>query len=65
MLSPQLLAVLRCPKCRGPLVQHLDAAHHSLDCHACKLRYPVDDEIPNLLIEEAQPLNGPAASKVA
>ena len=61
MISPQLLAVLRCPKCHGVLAQHLDGEQHSLDCNVCQLRYPVDDEIPNLLIEEARPL----PSKVA
>jgi len=61
MLSPQLLAVLRCPKCRGVLVQHIEGEQHSLDCNACQLRYTVDNEIPNLLIEEARPLKSNAA----
>jgi uncharacterized protein YbaR (Trm112 family) len=56
MLNPQLLAVLRCPKCRGMLTEHLDGEHAALDCAACQLRYAVEDEIPNLLVEEAQPL---------
>jgi uncharacterized protein YbaR (Trm112 family) len=57
MLNPQLLAVLRCPKCRGLLTERLDGETTSLDCAACNLRYAVEDEIPNLLIEEAQPLD--------
>lgn len=56
MLNPQLLAVLRCPKCRGTLTESVDNATTSLDCAACQLRYAVEDEIPNLLIEEAKPL---------
>lgn len=56
MLNPQLLAVLRCPKCRGPLAEHQDNERTALDCAACKLRYAVEDEIPNLLVEEARPL---------
>lgn len=57
MLNPQLLAVLRCPKCRGMLTESATEKTTSLDCAACKLRYAVEDEIPNLLIEEAQPLD--------
>ena len=57
MLNPQLLAILRCPKCRGMLTERVDGQTTSLDCTACKLRYSVEDEIPNLLIEEATPLS--------
>ena len=53
-LSKQLLAILVCPKCKGPLeYREADAA---LDCHACKLRYPVRDDIPVMLVDEAAPL---------
>ncbi len=57
MLNPQLLAVLRCPKCRGVLTEHVEAERLSLDCPACQLRFAVEDDIPNLLIEEAKPLD--------
>lgn len=50
-LSPKLLAILVCPKCKGPL-EHV-AADPSLVCHACHLRYPVRDDIPIMLIDEA------------
>ena len=53
-LSPQLLGILVCPKCKGPLdYREADAA---LVCHACRLRYPVRDDIPIMLIDEASPL---------
>ena len=53
-LSPQLLAILVCPKCKGPLeYRESDAA---LDCPACRLRYAVRDDIPIMLIDEATPL---------
>ena len=53
-LSPQLLAILVCPKCKG----ELDYREHesSLLCHACRLRYPVRDDIPIMLTDEATPL---------
>ncbi|MBI3566901.1 MAG: Trm112 family protein [Gemmatimonadetes bacterium] len=53
-LSPQLLAILVCPKCHGALVYH--EGEGALDCGACKLRYPVRDDIPVMLIDEAKPL---------
>ncbi len=54
VLSPQLLSILVCPKCHGPLV--LRDAESALDCGACKLRFPVRDDIPVMLIDEATPL---------
>ena len=53
-LSPQLLAILVCPKCKG----ELDYREHepSLLCHVCRLRYPVRDDIPIMLTDEATPL---------
>ncbi len=54
MLDPKLLEILVCPKCRGPLVYRPEVP--SLDCGQCELRYPVRDDIPVLLIDEAEPL---------
>ncbi|MES3033149.1 MAG: Trm112 family protein [Gemmatimonadota bacterium] len=53
-IAPELLAILRCPKCKGAL-RSPDAAQLSLECAACRLRYPVRDGIPILLIDEATP----------
>ena len=53
-VSPQLLAILVCPKCKGTLAWRDDVP--SLDCPACRLRYPVRDDIPIMLVDEAQPL---------
>ncbi len=53
-LSPQLLAVLVCPKCRGELAYR--ESESALDCVHCRLRYPVRDDIPIMLIDEALPL---------
>ncbi|MEO8624796.1 MAG: Trm112 family protein [bacterium] len=53
-LSPQLLAILVCPKCKGPL-ENRDS-ESSLVCPTCRLRYPVRDDIPIMLIDEATPL---------
>ena len=53
-LSPQLLEVLVCPKCKGALQYRPDEP--ALVCHQCALRYPVRDSIPVMLIDEAVPL---------
>jgi uncharacterized protein YbaR (Trm112 family) len=57
MLDPELLAILVCPKCKGEL--RYEQSPPSLVCPVCALRYPVRDDIPILLIDEAQPLGGP------
>ena len=53
-LSPQLLEILACPKCKGELEYREN--EQSLLCHRCQLRYAVRDEIPIMLIDEATPL---------
>jgi uncharacterized protein YbaR (Trm112 family) len=53
-LSAQLLAILVCPKCKGEIEYR--EREGSLLCHACRLRYPVREDIPIMLIDEATPL---------
>ena len=53
-LSPQLLSILVCTKCQGELEYRY--AEASLVCHSCRLRYPVRDDIPIMLADEATPL---------
>jgi uncharacterized protein YbaR (Trm112 family) len=50
-LSPQLLAVLACPRCKGEL-EYRDQESVLL-CHRCRLRYEIRDGIPILLLDEA------------
>jgi uncharacterized protein YbaR (Trm112 family) len=55
MTVPQaLLDILVCPKCKGDLDYRKDEP--SLVCPSCKLRYPVRDGIPIMLIAEATPV---------
>ena len=54
-VSPQLLAILVCPKCKKDLEYR--EAESALLCHNCKLRYPIRDGIPIMLVEEARPLD--------
>jgi uncharacterized protein YbaR (Trm112 family) len=53
-LSPQLLAILVCPKCKGELEYR--ESESSLICHRCALKYAVRDDIPIMLLDEATPL---------
>ncbi|MEO6446527.1 MAG: Trm112 family protein [Gemmatimonadaceae bacterium] len=53
-LPAPLLALLVCPRCKGPL-EHRDA-EALLICHSCKLAYPIRDDIPIMLADEASPL---------
>ena len=53
-LPPQLLSILVCPKCKGEL-EYRDA-ESSLVCHRCALRYPVREDIPIMLLDEATAL---------
>jgi uncharacterized protein YbaR (Trm112 family) len=52
MLSEELLKVLVCPKCKGEL--EYDRENEKLLCYVCKLSYEVKDNIPIMLIEEAE-----------
>ena len=51
-LSPDLLAILACPACKGDLVY--SEAAQTLTCDRCRLRYRIQDDIPNLLVDEAE-----------
>lgn len=53
-LDATLLQILVCPKCHGALDYR--EAEQGLDCPACRVRYPVRDDIPVMLIDEAKPL---------
>lgn len=53
-LSPQLLSILVCPKCKGELEYR--EAESVLVCPTCRLRYEVRDDIPIMLIDEAKSL---------
>jgi uncharacterized protein YbaR (Trm112 family) len=54
VLNPDLLAILACPACDDrPL---LELRGDYLVCRQCRRAYPIRDEIPILLVEEALPL---------
>ncbi len=53
-MDPRLLEILVCPLCKGPLVYRKDEA--SLVCKADRLAFPIKDDIPVMLEEEARKL---------
>jgi len=54
-IEKELLDILVCPKCKGDL--EMGTKEESLNCKACGLKYPVRDDIPIMLIDEALPLD--------
>ncbi len=55
MLSKELLDILVCPQCKGDL--EYDPDRQKLRCHACRLSYSIQDDIPIMLVEEAEPFD--------
>jgi uncharacterized protein len=51
-ISKDLLDILACPKCKGDI--HLNESGDGLICDACRLMYPIKDDIPVMLIDEAE-----------
>ena len=53
-MDPKLLEILVCPLCKGALVWKREASE--LVCKADRLAFPVKNDIPVMLEEEARPL---------
>ena len=53
-LSNELLDILVCPACRERV--QLADDNSGLVCVACRLKYPIQDGIPVMLVDEAEKL---------
>jgi uncharacterized protein len=53
-MDARLLEILACPLCKGPLFYHKAGAE--LVCRADRLAFPVRDDIPIMLEEDARQL---------
>jgi len=53
-LDNKLLDILVCRLCKGPLLYR--KAQGELVCKACRLGYPIKDDIPVMLEDEARKL---------
>ncbi len=58
MLNKDLLDILVCPQCKGPI--RLTGTADGLVCEKCRLVYAIRDDIPVMLIDEAKSLDGQA-----
>lgn len=52
MIKKELLDILACPACKGKVVLNEGGTH--LLCVACRLRYPIEEEIPIMLVDRAE-----------
>lgn len=52
-IDPGLLEILACPRCKGRLLLTPDGG--GLGCAVCRVAYPVTDDIPVMIFEEAVP----------
>lgn len=59
-MDTKLFDILVCPVCKGPLQFHKN--EQELICSPCRLAYPIRDDIPVMLEEEARKL--PAEEEV-
>ena len=60
-IDKELLDILACPKCKGDV--RLTDKKDGLVCDRCRLLYPVKDDIPVMLIDEAVTLNAGKAKQ--
>ena len=52
-LKKDILDILVCPKCKGPL--EYDRKENKLICKRCGLKFPVlEGDIPDMLLEDAE-----------
>lgn len=52
-ISKELLEILACPACKNEVRMTDDGKW--LVCSRCRLKYPVRDDIPVMLIDKAEP----------
>lgn len=53
-MDKSLLEILACPSCKGGL--SYNKSQQELHCPACRLAYPIRDDIPVMLRDEAREL---------
>ncbi len=60
VIKPKLLEIFACPACHAKIEVKADGS--GLKCVACHRVYPIRDEIPGLIVEEATIEEPPAAA---
>lgn len=54
-LHPELKEILACPRCKGSLAFREEEGE--ILCHACGLAFPIRENLPVMLVEEARKLD--------
>lgn len=49
----EYLKVLACPQCKGDLSYYQKNKKEGFYCKKCKLLYPIEEDIPIMLVEQA------------
>ncbi len=62
-MNRNLLDIVVCPICKSSL--HVNEDKHELICKVDKLAYPIRDDIPVMLVDEARSLNPEEASTLS
>ena len=52
-VDPKILEIIVCPQCRGELALE----SQSLFCKSCALAYPIRNDIPVMIVDEARSLS--------
>lgn len=52
MIDQGLFDILACPQCKGDI--HYNHDKSGLVCDKCQLEYPIRDDIPVMLLDEAK-----------
>lgn len=52
-----LIEILACPKCHGNLSLLEDSQPVGFHCENCNLVFPIENDIPDMLIEDAVPFD--------
>ncbi len=50
----KMMDILACPKCKGDV--KLNKKENKIVCHSCRLKFAVEEGIPNMLLEDAKNL---------
>ncbi|MBI4879790.1 MAG: Trm112 family protein [Planctomycetes bacterium] len=61
-MDPELLDILACPESKAPLIYF--EAEGFFFCPTSRLKFPIVDGIPYMLVEEAERLDEQAAEKL-
>jgi uncharacterized protein YbaR (Trm112 family) len=54
MINKDLVDILACPKCKEKVILNDEGTY--LICETCRVRYPIEDDIPIMLIDRAEKL---------